>query len=96
MVLTSNGLVLTNNHVIEDSTAISATTATGKQYKAKVVGYDETGDIALIQLQGASGLHTVPIGDRRAGQGRRQRWSPCGNAEGRSQIVPARPGRSPG
>ena len=64
MLINGNGLVLTNNHVIEDSTKITATVpSTGKAYPATVIGYDETGDIALIQLQGASGLTAVPIGN---------------------------------
>jgi S1-C subfamily serine protease len=64
MVINPDGLVLTNNHVIEDSTKITATVVTtGKTYPARVVGYDKTGDIALIQLQGASGLRTVPVGN---------------------------------
>jgi S1-C subfamily serine protease len=72
MVINADGLVLTNNHVVESSTKITATVAsTGKTYPAVVVGYDKTGDVALIQLQHASGLTTVPIGDSssvRAGQ----------------------------
>ena len=64
MVLNADGLVLTNNHVIEGSTKVSATlVSTGKTYPATVVGYDKTGDVALIQLQDASGLTTVPIGN---------------------------------
>jgi S1-C subfamily serine protease len=64
MVINADGLVLTNNHVIEGSTKITATVAsTGKTYTAMVVGYDKTGDVALIQLQNASGLTTVPIGN---------------------------------
>ncbi|MCU1363877.1 MAG: serine protease [Acidimicrobiaceae bacterium] len=60
MVLTSNGLVLTNNHVIAGATSISATDiATGTTYQAKVVGYDETRDVALIKLDNASGLNTI-------------------------------------
>jgi S1-C subfamily serine protease len=60
MVLTSSGLVLTNNHVIDGATSISATdVATGMTYQAKVVGYDETLDVALIKLKNASGLTTV-------------------------------------
>jgi S1-C subfamily serine protease len=44
-----SGLVLTNNHVIENATKITATVAaTGQNFPAKVVGYDVTGDIALI------------------------------------------------
>jgi S1-C subfamily serine protease len=67
MVINSGGLVLTNNHVIDDATSITVTVpATGKTYPAKVLGYDKTGDIALIQLQGASGLATVPVGNSSA------------------------------
>ena len=88
MVISSDGLVLTNNHVIEDSTSISARTATGKTYTAKIVGYDPTGDVALIKLQGASGLRTVPIGNStsiKAGDS----VVAMGNAEGQNAIVPA-------
>src|ERR1039457_5486609 len=89
MVLNSSGLVLTNNHVIENATKISATVlSTGRSYPAKVVGYDVTGDIAEIQLQGASGLHTVPIGDSsqvKAGAA----VVALGNPDGQSQIVSA-------
>src|SRR6478735_7107681 len=83
------GLVLTNNHVIESSTKISATVAaTGKNFQARVVGYDVTGDVALIQLQNPSGLHQVPLGDSgkvKVGDA----VTALGNAEGRSQIVSA-------
>jgi S1-C subfamily serine protease len=89
MVINRDGLVLTNNHVIEDATKISATVlATGRTYTARVVGYDKTGDVALIQLQGASGLHTVPLGNSsalRAGAA----VVALGNAEGQGTIVPA-------
>ncbi|HEX7276475.1 MAG TPA: trypsin-like peptidase domain-containing protein [Acidimicrobiales bacterium] len=64
MVLTEDGRVLTNNHIIEGATAITATVVeTGKSYPATVVGTDASGDIALLQLKGASGLDTVAIGD---------------------------------
>jgi len=88
MVITSDGLVLTNNHVIEDSTSIVARTANGHRYQAKVVGYDVTGDVALIQLQGASGLKTVPIGNSAAIK-TGDSVVAMGNAEGQSAIVPA-------
>jgi S1-C subfamily serine protease len=87
MVITSGGLVLTNNHVIEDSTAITARTATGHQYQAKVVGYDVTGDIALIQLEGASGLRTVPLGNSSSVTTGASVVA-MGNAEGQNAIVP--------
>lgn len=64
MILSSNGLVLTNNHVIEDATSIVARdVATNTTYKATVVGYDLTKDVALLQLSDASGLTTVKTGD---------------------------------
>ncbi len=89
MVINSDGLVLTNNHVIEDATSITATdVSTGHTYQAKVVGYDVTGDIALIQLQGASGLHTVPLGDSATVKSGASVVA-MGNAEGQSAIVPA-------
>jgi len=89
MVINSDGLVLTNNHVIEDSTSINATDlGNGHTYTAKVIGYDVTGDIALIQLQGASGLHTVSLGDSSAVKVGDSVLA-MGNAEGQSQIVPA-------
>jgi S1-C subfamily serine protease len=88
MVINSDGLVLTNNHVIEGSTSITATTANGRQYQAKVVGYDVTGDIALIKLQNAAGLKTVPLGESSTVKTGDQVVA-MGNAEGQSQIVPA-------
>jgi S1-C subfamily serine protease len=60
LVLTSNGEILTNNHVIDGATSISVTlVTTGRTYTAKVVGTDPTADIAVLQLQGASGLKTI-------------------------------------
>jgi S1-C subfamily serine protease len=83
------GLVLTNNHVIENSTHITATVAaTGQKFQAKVVGYDVTGDVALIQLQHPSGLHAVPLGD--SGQVKvGDVVTALGNAEGQNEITPA-------
>ena len=64
IVLTSTGEILTNNHVIDGATSISVTdVGNGKTYNATVVGYDKTRDIAVLQLQGASGLKTAKIGD---------------------------------
>jgi S1-C subfamily serine protease len=64
IVLTSNGLVLTNNHVIEGATAIKVTDiGNGTTYTATVVGYDATQDVAVIQLKNASGLPTASLGD---------------------------------
>ena len=60
MILTSDGLVLTNNHVVEDAQTLSVRdVATNATYVGKVVGYDLTQDVALIQLKDASGLTTI-------------------------------------
>ena len=89
MVINPNGLVLTNNHVIDGSTKITATVAaTGKTYPATVVGYDKTRDIALIQLQNASGLTTVPIGNSSSVKIGNAVVA-LGNAEGRGRITAA-------
>jgi S1-C subfamily serine protease len=67
MVLTSSGEVLTNNHVVSGASSITAQIAgTGRTYKATVVGTDATHDVAVIRLQGASGLKTVTSGDAAA------------------------------
>jgi S1-C subfamily serine protease len=64
MVISASGLVLTNNHVIDQATSVSATLVTsGKTYTAKVLGYDSTNDVALLQLVGASNLKTVAMSD---------------------------------
>jgi S1-C subfamily serine protease len=60
MLLTSDGEVLTNNHVVEGATSITVTVlGTGESYDATVVGTDPTDDVAVLQLAGAAGLDTV-------------------------------------
>ncbi len=85
IVLTSSGVILTNNHVIRGATTIRVTDIdNGRTYKAKVIGYALNGDIAVIQCLNASGLQTaqlghssgVKVGDARHGlreRGRRRR-----------------------
>jgi S1-C subfamily serine protease len=64
MVISSKGLVLTNNHVIDQTTGLTATlVSSGQRYNAKWLGYDKTDDVSVIQLEGASGLTTVPLGN---------------------------------
>ena len=64
MVLTSDGEVLTNNHVVEGATSITVTVlSTGESYTATVVGTDPTDDVAVLQLTDASGLDTVQVDD---------------------------------
>jgi S1-C subfamily serine protease len=60
MIITSSGLVLTNNHVVDGSTTISVTIAGRSQaYTAHVVGVNPSADVAVIQVEGVSGLPTV-------------------------------------
>ncbi|WP_198042220.1 S1C family serine protease [Kitasatospora azatica] len=64
IVLSSNGEILTNNHVIEGATSVSATDiGNGRTYTATVVGYDQARDLAVLQLKNASGLATAKLGD---------------------------------
>jgi S1-C subfamily serine protease len=63
VILSPEGEVLTNNHVIEGSTSISVVhISTGQRYSAVVVGTVPSEDIAVLQIQGAANLPTVPIG----------------------------------
>ncbi len=64
IVLTPDGEVLTNHHVIQGATQISVVNVgNGKTYQASVVGYDDSHDIAVLKLKDASGLQTAKIGD---------------------------------
>ena len=64
IVLTADGEVLTNHHVIEGATSITVTDiGNGKTYTASVAGYDEQRDIAVLKLKDASGLQTAKTGD---------------------------------
>ena len=64
IVLTSDGEVLTNAHVIENATSIQVTLAgTDKTYRADLVAADSSEDLALLQLRNASGLTAATLGD---------------------------------
>jgi S1-C subfamily serine protease len=63
VILTPDGEVLTNNHVIEGATTINVEhVATGRRYTALVVGTVPSEDIAVLQIQGAVNLPSVPLG----------------------------------
>ncbi|MER6487815.1 trypsin-like peptidase domain-containing protein [Streptomyces virginiae] len=63
IVLTADGEIATNNHVVDGATEIQVTMSDGKKYPAKIVGTDPDKDLALIKLQGASGLKPARLGD---------------------------------
>ncbi|WP_368643903.1 DegQ family serine endoprotease [Castellaniella ginsengisoli] len=61
-VISADGYILTNNHVVDNSNGIFVTMTDGKEYKAKVIGTDARTDIALIKIE-AENLKPLPIGD---------------------------------
>src|SRR3954465_86908 len=63
MVLTPDGEVLTNNHVVKGAWKIQVRVPGESSYTASVVGVDPAHDVALIQLQNASDLETIEPGD---------------------------------
>ncbi|MFJ8976453.1 S1C family serine protease [Streptomyces sp. NPDC102282] len=66
VVITGDGEIVTNNHVVSGASTIKVALSTGKTYTADVVGTDADKDLALIKLQGASGLKTATLGDSSA------------------------------
>lgn len=64
IVLSPEGQVLSNHHVVQGANAIKAVSmANGQTYDADIIGYDRGDDIAVLQLRGASGLPVAPLGD---------------------------------
>jgi S1-C subfamily serine protease len=88
MVLTADGQILTNYHVVEGSTSIEVEIVdTAKTYTATVVGHDATRDVALLQLKNASGLATITPDDDQVALG--QELTAVGNASGGGELVAA-------
>ncbi|MFG2723147.1 S1C family serine protease [Streptomyces sp. NPDC048416] len=63
VIVKSDGEIVTNNHVISGATSVKVKLSNGKGYTAKVVGTDPDKDLALIKLDGASGLKPASLGD---------------------------------
>ena len=61
-VLTSDGYIVTNYHVVEGADKIKVTTYDDTSYDATLVGYDESNDIAVLKVD-AKGMQTVVVGD---------------------------------
>ena len=92
IVLSSTGEVLTNNHVVNGATSIKVTDiGNGKTYTATVVGYDASHDVAVIQLQDASGLTTASLGNSSTVQ-TGDSVTALGNAEGKGGTPSVAPG----
>jgi S1-C subfamily serine protease len=88
MVLASDGEVLTNNHVVDGATGITVTVVdTGRSYTATVVGTDPTDDVAVLRLNGASGLQTARLSNTAAAVG--EAVTGVGNAGGTGSLSAA-------
>ena len=62
-VVESNGLMITNNHVVANATEIEVSFSDSKKYKAKIIGRDEATDIAVLKIEGGKNFPTVSFGD---------------------------------
>ncbi|WP_426564172.1 S1C family serine protease [Angustibacter sp. McL0619] len=92
MVLSSDGTVVTNHHVVEGATAIQVTVvSTGQTYRAQFVGADGEKDVAVLKLVGASGLDTVALSSTAARVG--DSVTAVGDANGDGGSLTAAPGQ---
>ncbi|MDI3389588.1 trypsin-like peptidase domain-containing protein [Streptomyces sp. B-S-A8] len=63
VIITSDGEIVTNNHVVSGAATVQVRTNDGKTHTADVVGTDADKDLALIKVRGASGLEAATLGD---------------------------------
>ncbi|WP_020670956.1 S1C family serine protease [Amycolatopsis nigrescens] len=67
VILSQDGKILTNAHVVEGASGdVTVTLSDGKKYQASVLGADPTADIAVLQAKNASGLTAAKLGDSSA------------------------------
>jgi serine protease Do len=64
-IISPEGYILTNNHVVDDATKVTVTLDDGRTFDAKIVGRDKETDVALLKID-ASNLPTAPLGDSSA------------------------------
>lgn len=62
VIISQDGYIVTNNHVVADADEILVKTNDNKEYKGRIIGLDKTTDLALIKVE-ATGLQAIPIGD---------------------------------
>ncbi|MFV0492368.1 MAG: trypsin-like peptidase domain-containing protein [Pseudorhodobacter sp.] len=63
VILRPDGLVVSNHHVVEDATDIRVVLTDRREYSARVLLADREADLAVLQLEGASGLHALDLRD---------------------------------
>jgi serine protease Do len=62
-ILNKDGLIVTNNHVVEGAKEVTVTLANKQEYQAKVIGRDPKTDVALVKIEPKEALPTVSLGD---------------------------------
>lgn len=62
-IISEDGYIVTNYHVIDGATSIKVTLNNGDTYDAKLVGGEELNDVAVLKIDGVSGLKPVVLGD---------------------------------
>lgn len=63
VIISKDGYIITNNHVVEDANSITVTTYDNKQYNATLVGTDPASDIAVIKIDTDEELSAATVGD---------------------------------
>lgn len=63
VIYSSDGYIITNNHVVGFADKLSVTDSEGNKYTAKKIGTDETTDLAVIKIEGAKNLVPIKMGD---------------------------------
>lgn len=63
VIISADGYVLTNNHVIDGADTVSVTTREGEEYSARVIGTDADADLALIKVAGVTNLLPAELGE---------------------------------
>lgn len=63
VIISKDGYIITNNHVVEDANSITVTTYDNKQYNATLVGTDPASDIAVIKIDADEELSAATVGD---------------------------------
>ncbi|MEO5695523.1 MAG: Do family serine endopeptidase [Burkholderiaceae bacterium] len=61
-ILSADGYVMTNAHVVEDANEVFVTLTDAREFKAKIIGADKRSDVALVKIE-ATGLPAVRLGD---------------------------------
>lgn len=63
IIISSDGYIVTNNHVIDSATSVKVTLNTGSEYEAKIIGADAKTDLAVIKIQPKETLTVAELGD---------------------------------